>query len=134
MKQGGISMLKDTKAFSGFSVNDLSAAKDFYSRTLGLDVEANAVGGLTLKITGSNGIFIYSKENHVPATYTILNFPVDDIDRVVDELTAKGVTFEHYTGMTDNSGVARGIAADKGPDIAWFKDPAGNLLSVLQQG
>ena len=127
-------MLKDTHAFSGFSVNDLSAAKDFYSRTLGLDVETNPVGGLTLKITGGNGIFIYSKENHVPATYTILNFPVDDIDGAVEELSAKGVNFEHYGEMTDKTGVARGISTGQGPDIAWFKDPAGNILSILQQG
>ena len=127
-------MLKDTHAFSGFSVNDLSAAKDFYSRTLGLDVETNPVGGLTLKIAGGNGIFIYSKENHVPATYTILNFPVDDIDRAVEELSAKGVAFEHYGEMTDKTGVARGISTGQGPDIAWFKDPAGNILSILQQG
>ena len=127
-------MLKDTKAFSGFSVNDLSAAKDFYSVTLGLDVETNSVGGLTLKIGGGNGIFIYSKDDHVPATYTILNFPVDDIDRAVGELSAKGVTFVHYEGMTDKTGVARGLATGQGPDIAWFKDPAGNFLSVLQQG
>lgn len=126
-------MLKGTKAFSGFSVDDLSAAKDFYSRTLGLDVETNDVGGLTLKISGSNGIFIYSKENHAPATYTILNFPVDDIDGAVKGLTAKGVAFEHYEGMTDRTGVARGLSTGQGPDIAWFKDPAGNILSVLQQ-
>ena len=126
-------MLKDTKAFSGFSVDDLSAAKDFYGRTLGLDVETNDVGGLTLKIPGSNGVFIYSKENHAPATYTILNFPVDDIDGAVEELTAKGVAFERYEGMTDKTGVARGITTGRGPDIAWFKDPAGNVLSVLQQ-
>ena len=127
-------MLKDTHAFSGFSVNDLSAAKDFYGRMLGLDVETNPVGGLTLKIAGGNGIFIYSKENHVPATYTILNFPVDDIDHTVEELSAKGVTFEDYAGMTDKTGVARGISTGQGPDIAWFKDPAGNILSILQQG
>ena len=127
-------MLKDTHAFSGFSVNDLSAAKDFYSRTLGLDVETNPVGGLTLKITGGNGIFIYSKENHAPAIYTILNFLVDDIDRAVEELSAKGVNFEQYGEMTDKAGVARGISTGQGPDIAWFKDPAGNILSILQQG
>jgi catechol 2,3-dioxygenase-like lactoylglutathione lyase family enzyme len=126
-------VLKTTKAFSGFSVDDLSAAKDFYGRTLGLDVETNPVGGLTLKIAGSNGTFIYSKDNHVPATYTILNFPVDDIDRAVKELSAKGVAFERYEGMTDENGIARGHARKQGPDIAWFKDPAGNVLSVLQQ-
>jgi len=126
-------MLKTTKAFSGFSVDDLGAAKDFYGQTLGLDVESNDVGGLTLNIAGSNGTFIYSKDNHVPATFTILNFPVNDIDRAVKELSAKGVTFERYEGMTDENGIARGLARKQGPDIAWFKDPAGNILSVLQQ-
>jgi predicted enzyme related to lactoylglutathione lyase len=126
-------MFKDTKAFSGFSVNDLAAAKEFYSQTLGLDVEENPAG-LTLKIAGGNGTFIYPKENHTPATYTILNFPVDNIDQAVDELTSKGIKFEHYDNMTDEKGIARGISANLGPDIAWFKDPAGNILSVLKEG
>ena len=126
-------MFKDTKAFSGFSVNDLDAAKSFYSQTLGLDVDVEPAG-LSLKILGGNPIFIYPKDNHIPATYTILNFPVDDIDQAVDELTRKGVTFEHYNGMTDAKGVARGLSKKQGPDIAWFKDPAGNILSVLNGG
>jgi catechol 2,3-dioxygenase-like lactoylglutathione lyase family enzyme len=126
-------MFKDTKAFSGFSVNDLAAAKEFYSRILGLDVD-EIPEGLVLKIAGGNGIFIYPKENHTPATYTILNFPVDDIDEAVDELTAKGVVFEQYEDITDEKGVARGASRNQGPDIAWFKDPAGNILSVLKQG
>jgi len=125
-------MFTDTKAFSGFSVNDLEKAKDFYGRVLGIAVEENPAG-LTLLIAGSNGILIYPKENHQPATYTILNFPVKNIDAAVSELTDKGVVFERYDGMTDGTGVARGIAANRGPDIAWFKDPAGNILSVLQQ-
>ncbi len=123
-------MFKDTKAFSGFSVNDLAAAKKFYGQTLGLDVEEDSMG-LTLKIAGGNDIFIYPKDDHSPATYTILNFPVDNIDQAVDELASKGITFEHYDNMTDEKGVARGIASNQGPDIAWFKDPAGNILSVL---
>jgi hypothetical protein len=86
-----------------------------------------------LQITGSNGVLIYPKDDHAPATYTILNFPVDDIDRAVDLLTNEGVVFERYEGLTDERGVARGLAHGKGPDIAWFKDPAGNILSVLQQ-
>ncbi len=125
-------MLKDSKAFSGFSVNDLAAAKDFYGQTLGLDV-AESPMGLTLNIPGGNGTFVYQKDDHTPASYTILNFPVNDIDAAVDELKAKGVTFEQYPGMTDEKGIARGIAAQRGPDIAWFKDPAGNFLSVLHE-
>ena len=126
-------MLKDSKAFSGFSVNDLEAARSFYGQTLGLDV-ADSPMGLTLKIVGGNGTFVYPKDGHVPATYTILNFPVDDVDVAVDELTSNGVVFERYEGMTDDRGIARGIAANRGPDIAWFKDPAGNILSVLKEG
>ena len=126
-------MFKDTKAFSGFSVNDLSAAKEFYSRTLGLDIE-ESFPGLLLKIAGGNGTLIYPKADHTPATYTILNFPMEDIDKAVDDLTRKGVTFERYENLTDEKGIARGIAANRGPDIAWFKDPAGNILSVLKQG
>ncbi len=126
-------MFRDTPAFSGFSVDDLGKAKEFYGKILGLGVtEAN--GRLTLQIPGSNGTLIYSKPDHVPATYTILNFPVKDIDKAVDELTKKGVKFEYYPNLTDPKGVARGIATHQGPDIAWFKDPAGNILSVLQTG
>ena len=125
-------MLKEARGFSGFSVDDLAAAKKFYGQTLGLEVVENGPG-LLLKIAGGNGTLIYPKPDHAPATYTILNFPVDDIDRAVDELTRKGVTFEHYE-MTDNKGVARGISTGQGPDIAWFKDPAGNILSVLKEG
>ncbi len=125
-------MFKDTKAFSGFSVNDLAAAKKFYGETLGLDVEQGPQG-LRLKIAGGNATFVYSKTDHVPATYTILNFPVDEIDKAVDQLTAAGVQFEHYGQLTDARGIARGAATGGGPDIAWFKDPAGNILSVLQE-
>jgi catechol 2,3-dioxygenase-like lactoylglutathione lyase family enzyme len=125
-------MFKATKAFSGFSVNDLAAAKAFYAQTLGLDVEESPAG-LMLKIAGGNGTLIYPKENHIPATYTILNFPVDDVEQAVNELTTRGVTFERYDNLTDERGIARGIATGQGPDIAWFKDPAGNILSVLQE-
>ena len=125
-------MLKDSHAFSGFSVDDINAAKEFYGTTLGIEVAEDAMG-LTLKIAGGNPIFVYAKPDHQPASFTILNFPVDDIDAVVDELSAKGVTFEHYEAMhQDEKGIARGKAANMGPDIAWFKDPAGNILSVLQ--
>lgn len=126
-------MFKDTKAYSGFSVNDLAAAKDFYGQVLGIDVEEHSPG-LMLHIAGSNGTIVYPKENHQPATYTMLNFPVDDIDAAVDALAAKGVVFEHYASMTDEKGIARGNKTGRGPDIAWFKDPAGNILSVLHEG
>ncbi len=122
-------MFKDTKAFSGFSVDDLAKAKTFYSQTLGLDVSEDH-GMLNLHIGSGSHILIYPKPNHTPATFTILNFPVDNIERAVDELTKRGVRFEHYEGdiKTDKKGIARG----NGPSIAWFKDPAGNILSVLE--
>jgi predicted enzyme related to lactoylglutathione lyase len=126
-------MFKNTKAFSGFSVNDLAAAKKFYGQTLGLEVNEISAG-LTLNIAGGNGTLIYPKDDHTPATYTTLNFPVEDIDQAVDELTGKGVLFEHYEKITDEKGIARGISKNMGPDIAWFKDPAGNILSVLKDG
>jgi len=125
-------MFKNNEAFSGFSVNDLTAAKKFYGETLGIEVEQGGQG-LRLKIAGGNPTFVYSKPDHVAATFTILNFPVDDIDRAVDQLTAAGVEFEHYGKLTDARGIARGATTGGGPDIAWFKDPAGNILSVLQQ-
>ena len=123
-------MFKDTKAFSGFSVDDIPKAKDFYSRVLGLEVSEEN-GMLFLHITGSSNILVYPKPNHVPATYTILNFPVPDVEQAVDELTRRGVRFEHYEGemQTDAKGIMRG----QGPEIAWFKDPAGNFLSVMQE-
>jgi catechol 2,3-dioxygenase-like lactoylglutathione lyase family enzyme len=124
-------MLTDSHAFSGFSVDDLETAKKFYGETLGLKVAENEQG-LMVSLLGSNGVFVYEKEDHVPASYTILNFPVDDIDTAVDELAAAGIVFERYEGMTDEKGIARGIELNRGPSIAWFKDPAGNFLSVLQ--
>jgi predicted enzyme related to lactoylglutathione lyase len=125
-------MFKNTKAFSGFSVNDLTSAKEFYSEILEIDVEDNGMG-LWLKLGGDKSFFIYQKDDHVPATYTTLNFIVDDIDKAVDELVSKGVVFEQYENMTDEKGIARGLEHDMGPNIAWFKDPAGNFLSVLQE-
>jgi catechol 2,3-dioxygenase-like lactoylglutathione lyase family enzyme len=126
-------MFRDTKAFSGFSVDDVPAAKRFYGETLGLEV-SEQMGGLELRLAGGNTIFVYPKDDHVPATFTILNFPVADVDRAVDELTKAGVRFERY----DQPGLKtdeRGIARDpRGPTIAWFKDPAGNILSVLETG
>jgi predicted enzyme related to lactoylglutathione lyase len=124
-------MFKNTRAFSGFSVNDIQAAKTFYSTVLGLEVVDNPMGLIELKITGGNNIVVYPKPNHVPATFTILNFPVDNIDAAVDALIAKGVSFEQYEGQikTDEKGICR---SSGGPNIAWFKDPAGNILSVLE--
>jgi catechol 2,3-dioxygenase-like lactoylglutathione lyase family enzyme len=122
-------MFKDSKAFSGFSVSDLATAKEFYGGTLGLHVEEYGPG---LRLPIGNGTIIYPKPDHAPATYTMLNFPVDDIDRAVEDLKRKGVKFEQYEGLTDEKGIARGISQGRGPDIAWFKDPAGNILSVLQ--
>ena len=127
-------MFKDKPAFSGFSVKDLDSAKQFYGETLGVNVEQDGMG-LKLNIFGGHPIFVYQKDNHEPASFTILNFPVDDIDVAVDELVAKGVIFERYEGFPfeqDEKGIARGRAANMGPDIAWFKDPAGNTLAVLQ--
>lgn len=126
-------MFKDSPAFSGFSVNDLAAAKDFYGSKLGITVEETPEG-LMLKLAG-NQVFIYQKDDHVPATFTILNFPVDDIDAAAKFLTGAGIQLEHYDNLgQDEDGIARGLAAGQGPDIAWFKDPAGNILSVLNDG
>jgi len=124
-------MFKDTTAFSGFSVDDIPAAKAFYLETLGLEV-TEADGMLTLHLAGDRPTLVYPKPNHVPATYTILNFSVPEIEPVVDELGSRGVVFEHYTGTpgeTDEQGIFR----KGGPPIAWFTDPAGNILSVIQQ-
>ncbi len=117
-----------TRAFSGFAVPDVAAAKEFYGSVLGLDVSEEN-GMLSLPIGDGQRVLVYPKPDHQPAVFTILNFPVDDIDKAVDELAQRGVTFERYDGFEhDEKGVARG----DGPPIAWFKDPAGNILSVLQ--
>ena len=121
-------MLKDTKAFSGFSVDDIQKAREFYGQTLGLEV-VEEYGMLNLHIAGGSKVLIYPKPNHTPATYTILNFPVNNIEKTVDELTKRGVQFVQYEGQTDEKGIVRG----GGPLIAWFKDPAGNILSVLEE-
>ncbi len=126
--------MKVVGAFSGFSVDSLEKAKEFYTTVLGLEVEDNGMG-LQIHLPGGAQVFAYPKENHEPATFTILNFVVTNIDEAVDELTKKGVTFERYEGFPfkqDEKGIARGLSANQGPDIAWFKDPAGNILSVLQ--
>lgn len=126
-------MFKDSKAFSGFSVDDLAKAKTFYGETLGLSVIEQPGMGLSLQLGSGAEVFVYPKPNHQPATFTVLNFPVDDIDKAVDDLAAKGVQFEHYEGQmqTDEKGICRSTDPAKGPSIAWFKDPAGNILSVL---
>jgi catechol 2,3-dioxygenase-like lactoylglutathione lyase family enzyme len=121
-------MFKDTKAFSGFSVDDIPAAKEFYASTLGLDVGEDH-GMLRLQIAGGNPVLVYPKPNHVPAEYTVLNFPVADIEATARELTDRGVTFERYGDNQDELGIMRG----GGPLIAWFKDPAGNVLSIIQE-
>jgi predicted enzyme related to lactoylglutathione lyase len=126
-------MLKNTKALSGFSVNDMTKAKEFYAGTLGIEVSENDMGIMTLKIAGGTNILVYAKPNHEPASFTILNFQVEDVDKTVDELTKAGITFEQYDFgqmKTDEKGIMHGNGY--GPDIAWFKDPAGNILSVLK--
>ena len=119
-------MFTHTKAFSGFSVDDIPAAQRFYGETLGLRVSEEH-GMLTLHIAGDRETLVYPKPDHTPATFTILNFPVDDIEAAVDDLVARGVTFEHYDGADD-----KGIMRREGPPIAWFTDPAGNILSVIE--
>jgi catechol 2,3-dioxygenase-like lactoylglutathione lyase family enzyme len=119
-------------AFSGFAVPDIDAAQSFYADTLGLDVTAEMMGLLRLNLPGGGEVMIYPKEDHQPAVFTILNFAVDDIDAAVDELTAAGVSFERYEGFgQDEKGIAR-PGEGEGPAIAWFTDPAGNILAVLQ--
>ena len=123
-------MLAQSKAFSGFAVDDLEQAHKFYADTLGLDVKSiDEPGLLNIRIAGGRDILVYPKGDFEPATYTILNFPVDDVEAAVDELVSRGVAFERYDGMEqDEKGIARG----PGPEIAWFKDPAGNILAVLE--
>jgi catechol 2,3-dioxygenase-like lactoylglutathione lyase family enzyme len=121
-------MFADTEAFSGFSVSGIDEARKFYAETLGLRV-TEAHGLLTLRLAGDRDTLVYPKADHTPASYTVLNFRVDDIDAAVDELTRRGVSFERYAGMDQD---AKGINRGGGPFIAWFTDPAGNILSVLQ--
>ena len=122
-------MFANTKAFSGFAVDDVRKARDFYGETLGLQTSEEH-GLMTLHLAGDRDTLVYPKPSHTPAEYTILNFPGDDIDNVVHELTARGVQFERYDGTEQDE---RGIHRSGGPYIAWFKDPAGNILSVLQE-
>jgi catechol 2,3-dioxygenase-like lactoylglutathione lyase family enzyme len=125
-------MFADTKAYSGFAVDDAQKAQEFYGETLGLktSIASEEHGLMSLHLAGDRDTLVYQKPDHTPATYTILNFAVDDIDKAVDELAARGVHFERYDGFDqDEKGISRG----DGPQIAWFKDPAGNVLSVLQE-
>lgn len=120
-------------AFSGFSVDDIDAAREFYGTTLGLDVSDNPMGFLELRLASGGSILVYSKPNHEPASFTILNFPVADIDAAVDELIERGVQTKIYSDAEfpfDSRGIVRG--GGQGPDIAWFRDPAGNVLAVMQ--
>jgi catechol 2,3-dioxygenase-like lactoylglutathione lyase family enzyme len=129
-------MLENSKAFSGFAVKDLDEAREFYGETLGLNVSILDEGNglMELGLAGDRPMLAYRSPDATPASYTILNFPVDDIDEAVDELASRGVRFERYDEFPqDEKGVMRGIAANQGPDIAWFKDPSGNVLSVLQE-
>jgi catechol 2,3-dioxygenase-like lactoylglutathione lyase family enzyme len=123
-------MLSQSVAFSGFSVDDLQKAKKFYGEVLGLEVSENKMGLLDLRLAGGTTVIIYPKDNHVPATFTILNFPVVNIDIAVDDLVSRGIKFEQYNLrdlQTDEKGICREIV-----DVAWFKDPAGNILSIIQ--
>jgi catechol 2,3-dioxygenase-like lactoylglutathione lyase family enzyme len=126
-------MFRNSRAYAGFSTSDVDEARQFYGQTLGLDV-SEGMGALMLDLAGGGHVFIYPKDNHEPATFTVLNFPVDDIDAAVEALGNAGVRFERYEGLEqDEKGIARGRAVGQGPDIAWFKDPAGNILSVLSE-
>lgn len=125
-----------THAFSGFSVDDIDAARAFYGDTLGLEVTTNAMGFLDIRLPQGGSILVYAKPNHTPASFTILNFPVDDVEAAVDDLNARGVVTKIYADPdfgTDAKGIAHGTPG-RGPDIAWFTDPAGNVLSVLAAG
>lgn len=127
-------MLTALSAFSGLSVDDIEKAKEFYVNTLALKLRDDTMG-LQLELPGGGQLFIYQKANHTPATFTVLNFVVEDIDATVDHLVGHGISFERYEGMPgtqDEKGILRGKAVQQGPDIAWFKDPAGNILAVLE--
>jgi catechol 2,3-dioxygenase-like lactoylglutathione lyase family enzyme len=124
-------VLKDSKAFSGYSADDLDAARAFYADVLGLDVEeATEMPILRVRFGGDRHVIVYAKPDHQPATFTVLNFPVPDIDAAVDELAVRGVVFERYEGFGQD---AKGVMRDRGPLIAWFKDPAGNILSIIEE-
>jgi predicted enzyme related to lactoylglutathione lyase len=122
-------MFANTHAFSSFAVDDIETARSFYGETLGLTVSDGPMGVLSLDLAGGRSTMVYPRPDFAPATYTVLNFPVDDVDAAVDELTSKGIQMERYDGFDQDE---KGILRDDGPTIAWFRDPAGNILSVLQ--
>jgi catechol 2,3-dioxygenase-like lactoylglutathione lyase family enzyme len=125
-------MLDINNAFSGFAVKDIEAARSFYSETVGLEVEDGPMGLLNLHLTGSTNVLVYPKPDHEPAVFTILNFEVPDIDAAVTALTERGVEFDRYDDFDqDERGIFRGSRNDQGPDIAWFRDPSGNVLSII---
>ncbi|WP_030165900.1 MULTISPECIES: VOC family protein [Actinomycetes] len=125
-------MLDINNAFSGFAVKDIEEARSFYSETLGIEVEDGPMGLLNLHLTGSTNVLVYPKPDHEPAVFTILNFEVPDIDAAVTALTERGVEFDRYDDFDqDEQGVFRGSRNDQGPDIAWFRDPSGNVLSII---
>jgi predicted enzyme related to lactoylglutathione lyase len=129
-------MLENNQGFASFSVKDAEQAKQFYGQTLGLKVSDSMGGGFTFQVEGNLPVFVYPKDNHEPATFTVFNFLVGDIDESVDQLTAAGVQFEHYDVefiKTDDKGIARGDGAKMATGMAWFKDPSGNILSVIQK-
>ncbi len=124
-------MFRNTTAFSGLSVDNLDVAKDFYCDILGLELLSDHMG-LHLQLGGGGTLFIYERTNHTPAEYTVLNFEVENIDHAVSELKKQGVTFTHYKEINPSTDIVRGKLANRGPDIAWFTDPAGNIISVLE--
>jgi catechol 2,3-dioxygenase-like lactoylglutathione lyase family enzyme len=129
-----MTVFSDSSAFSSFSADDIAAARRFYVDVLGLELKNEAMGGLQLGLAGGGVVFIYPKQNHEPATFTVLNFPVADIEAAVDELRSKGVETKIYDDTdfpSDHRGIVRAFTSEDGPDIAWFKDPAGNVLAVL---
>jgi len=128
-------MIENIRTFTSFSVDNIKKAKEFYGNTLGIKLHEEGDMGFRLNLEGGTTIFVYPKNDHKPATFTILNFVVEDVDEAMDELSSKGVRFHHYDNDTlkqDEKGIHRGLRLGKGPDIAWFEDPAGNILSVLQ--
>ena len=132
-RQKNKDIVKLDESFSTYSIDDVGAAKDFYGETLGIDVTDQEEGGISLDL-GGRSVYLYPKEDHEPASFTVLNLAVEDIDKAVDELSSLGIEFESYGGdiETDDKGIFRGGDEGKGPNIAWFKDPAGNILSVIE--
>ena len=133
-KQKSKDIFKLDESFSTFSIDDVAAAKDFYGSTLGIEVTDEKEGGLGLRL-GKRNVYLYPKEDHQPASFTVLNFPVTDIDAAVAELRSRGIELESYGGdiATDDKGIFRGGEKGMGPNIAWFKDPSGNILSLIEQ-